>query len=719
MSIELAPCPRPQPERSSRVTSRAFGLSLAGAMALALTACGGGGGNGGFFPVGSSPAPSPAAAAAPAPAPAPAQVSISGVAASGSPFNNATLTVVDKTGATVCNTTTDAQGAYTCNLPTTTVFPLVVTAQRGTESLYSVSVNASGGRINVTPITSIVVSRLSPNGDPAALAAAIAAGTAVPDQASVSEQVAQVMAALRPLLDVLGSTVDPITGTFTADGTGHDRVLDSIDVTVRPDGSAANIEVTLQSIPSANEQPISVNFKSSDPTVPALPPVTIDQLAKPGVGDAINALLAKLTQCYALPLSQRVNAPSDTASVTGTATDVISPLCKSAFLGNDPGQYLSSGSRVGRDASGAGSFNSLFRPNATGVIFDQGSLGHYRSNGDVILRYHSLNTAGSESFDTLVARYEGDELKLIGNQYIYSASVRPQMSRREYLNSTGIDWVGVGYNVFANNLIANGQAVFSKVEVTSPTGKVYTLLPVPGNSYLAIAIDGVVTSPTSVVLLNGKFLNGGAGDPRTLEPTQFVDSTVLTDDEIIKIPNQGVWRMEFFHVNQSTANVVQSYRTESRPLTAGEANARSPFVSLTSGMRALLIQRTSANVNGLFVYGAPSASAPNVFDFSNNATDAWTVPATAVGPTLVTVFGRGPLINNVRTNFNDELSIASTVRTATINCTPQSASDPHCDTATGVTQYAQNSFVSTLQLLSRTREQMDAFSLWALYKPAQ
>ena len=318
-----------------------------------------------------------------------------------------------------------------------------------------------------------------------------------------------------------------------------------------------------------------------------------------------------------------------------------------------------------------------------------------------------------------MARYDGNDLKLIGNQYVYSASVRPTMQRRDYINSTGLDWVGVGYNVFASNLIANGQSVFSKVEVTSPTGKVYTLLPVPGNSYMAIAINGVVTSPTSVVFLNGKFLSGSANDPRTLEPTLFADPTVFTDDQIVQIPNQGVWRMEFFHVNQNTANVVQNYRTESRPLTASEANTRTPFSPLTAGMRANLVARTASNANGVLVYGAPSATAPNVFDFSDNGADGWTVPATATAPTLASTFGRGPLINNVRTSFNDDLSIISTARKGTISCTPQSAGDPHCDTSTGVTQYAQNAYVSTLQLTSRTREQMDVFTCYALYKPAQ
>ncbi|MBO9512753.1 MAG: carboxypeptidase regulatory-like domain-containing protein [Variovorax sp.] len=713
MNDPLDPCPRPQPPQRRLSGPGWRGLSLAGGVALALSACGGGGG-GGWVP---SPAPSPA------PAPAPAPTSISGVAASGSAFSGASVTVVDKLGATVCSTTTDAQGNYHCDLPTTATAPLVVSAQRGTESLYSISASPAGGRVNVTPITTVVVSRLSPNGDPAQLAAGIGAGTTQVDEATVRERVAEVLAILKPLLDVLGDSVDPITGAFTADGTGHDRVLDSIDVTVRPDGTAANIEITLQSIPSAGaQQPIAVNFRSTDPTVAPLPSITLDQLARPGVGDAIAALLARMTACYAVPLTQRVGtATSDTGNAVGSAADVVAPACREMFAGGDPAQWLSNGNRVGRDAANNGAFTGIFRGGATGVTFDQGELGFYRPNGDVVVRYRTLSPQGAEGYDTVVARYEGDALKLIGNQYAYNANVTPSMARRAYLNASGIDWIGVGYNLFVSNRVSGGAPVFAKVEVTSPAGKVYTLLPAAGNSYLGVAdANGALSAVTSTVLLNGKSIGASGGrDPRTLEPTLFVDPTVWTDDQIRQLNNQGVWRMEFFHADTAVPNVVQSYRTSSRPLTADEASHKSPFSDITPGMRARLVAATSANASGVYVFGAPSAGSPNVFAFSDGGQPAWAVPSTATGPTLFSVFGRGPLVNNVRASFNDDVSIASTARTATATCTIQSAGDTHCDTTTGTTQYALNAYVSTLQLYVRSQEQMEVFSLFALYKPAQ
>ena len=92
---------------------------------------------------------------------------LTGVAASGAPFAGAKLTAVDKTGATVCDTTVSATGTYACELPTTALPPLVITALRDDIGLYSVTAGGTGGTVNVTPITTIIASRLSPNGDPA------------------------------------------------------------------------------------------------------------------------------------------------------------------------------------------------------------------------------------------------------------------------------------------------------------------------------------------------------------------------------------------------------------------------------------------------------------------------------------------------------------------------------------------------------------------------
>jgi len=258
---KLTPCPRPL-----AVDSLMHGGRLAvGAAVLAFAGCGGGGNNGGSFlpPAATTPPPAPAAG----PAPAPVSQSLTGTAATGAPFAGAQLTVVDKTGATVCDTTVNTQGAYVCELPATAQAPIVIRAIRDGQALYSVSATGSG-TVNVTPLTSIIVSRLAPQGDPSLFADAVKADVGLADAAKIQAQSEAVLTLLRPLLDALGDTVDPLTGAFSADGSGHDRVLDSIAVSIRPDGTAANIEITVRTRQSGVTDSAPVAISSGVRTQP-------------------------------------------------------------------------------------------------------------------------------------------------------------------------------------------------------------------------------------------------------------------------------------------------------------------------------------------------------------------------------------------------------------------------------------------------------------------
>lgn len=91
---------------------------------------------------------------------------LSGVVATGAPFAGAQITVIDASDTTACTTQTDTSGAYTCSLPAATQAPLVIRALRDDQVLYSAAVQSSGVA-NVTPLTNILVTRLSPAGNPA------------------------------------------------------------------------------------------------------------------------------------------------------------------------------------------------------------------------------------------------------------------------------------------------------------------------------------------------------------------------------------------------------------------------------------------------------------------------------------------------------------------------------------------------------------------------
>jgi len=54
-------------------------------------------------------------------------------------------------------------------------------------------------------------------------------------------------------------------------------------------------------------------------------------------------LASRLTACYALPTSTRVNSTATTA----TAQNVTAPACRTLFLNDDPATFRSSGRVVG------------------------------------------------------------------------------------------------------------------------------------------------------------------------------------------------------------------------------------------------------------------------------------------------------------------------------------------------------------------------------------
>ena len=144
--------------------------ALMGTLTLLLAGCGGGGDK-------------PDAGGSPV-AP-PATVTAQGVAASGAAFTGAVITVLDSRGVTVGQSQpVGTDGAYSIELDAAAVAPFVLVANRtdangATQTLVSVIASASSTTANITPITTLIASRLSPSGDPAKLAGELAAGAAV------------------------------------------------------------------------------------------------------------------------------------------------------------------------------------------------------------------------------------------------------------------------------------------------------------------------------------------------------------------------------------------------------------------------------------------------------------------------------------------------------------------------------------------------------------
>ena len=688
--------------------------AVIGAFSVVLAACGGGGGGSGAggWPMGPIGGGTPVE-----PSPVASSSTLSGVAATGAAFVQAAITVTDATGATVCSTTTDSGGSYRCTLPAGTKVPLVIRAARGEQVLYSAVASSADGTANVTPLTTIVVSRLAPQGHPGHLAAAIQSAPETVTADTLRVQVSALIAALQPLLRALGlsENIDPIGGVFSADGTGQDKLLDTISVSVRPDGSSANVEITVKTLPvAADSAPLSIVFRSSDVAIPALPAtLTAQQLAPVPAPGVVSDLLKRLTACYVLPLSQRVNANSDAGNAIGTAADVIAPACRTLFEGDDPASYVANGREVGRNANNAGAFASLFRAGATGLQWEQGNVEFFRDGSTMILSYRWTDASGNTDTDTLAAREVGGVLKLTGNSNAYNVSVRPFAQNRELLNTPAFSSFTTGYNISIDNRTDGaGSPVFSQVKVTAPTGEQRIYLPQPGLSYLVVTRDdGVTPTATPVFRLRGEYQDAATpGNPSEKEGGIYFVSPQYTDARIAALNNQGAWTLEFVHVDSAVQNVVQHHRTLSRSLTIGEIR-QSAFAEITPALRAELVAASKAT--GDFAFGAPSQAEPNIVDFSADGNqDGWVVPVGALAPTSFSALGRAP----AGARFNDTTGVSGQARKAQLFCSPQTAADAHCDSRFGAPQYAEGSTINSFELWARSSRQVEMSRLLGLYK---
>lgn len=682
--------------RSPSPSRLRWALTSLGA-AAALAACGGGGGD--------DPAPEPEP-------PAPVATTLSGTAATGAPFAGATLQVTDASGATVCDTTTAADGSFSCTLAPTAARPLVLRAVKEDQMLYSATAAAGDTRANVTPLTTIIAARLAPNGDPSKLAASPQSITADALQAQSSA----LLAALQPLLTALGLTIDPIAGALTADGTGQDKLLDSISVSVQPSGTAANIEVTVKTIPtSAGAQPEPLKFSSSDATLPTVSTTTVAALAPVPAPSKVADLFARLNACYALPLTQRVDsATSDTTSATGTASNVKAAVCRGLFQNSDPGTFVSNKVGVGRNANNGGAFASMFRSGATGLQWTAGDVEFFRGNGDMIISYKWVDSAGNQDFDLIAAHADADgTLRLVGNSNTYPVTIRPFSEDRDLVNTPAFSYYTTGYNIQVDNRTSNGSPVFSKVVVTPPFGSALTMLPTAGLSYLVIAPDGVTPTGSPVLRLAAAYRNTAlSGNPQEKEPGLVYSTPQYTEDQIRMLDNNGVWTIEFFHADTSVANVVQYYRTVRRAETIGEIRNTRVFPDLLPAGRAGMIEETQAN--GYIWFGTP-----DTLLIDTNGGDGWTVPVGALAPTSASAFGRAPFGSTTTgqqgLRFNDTASIASTARKVTILCSAQTVNDMHCD-AGGQGRYAVGTTINMIELWARSPKQVEVSKKFGSYK---
>lgn len=668
-------------------------LALASTALLALSGCGGsdedGGGN------------------ASGPATPPTAVTLSGIAATGAAFTDAVVTVVDSTGATAgSSSSVGSNGIFNVTLSPGAKAPYVLLASRTTadgevQSLVSVLESATATTTNITPVTNLIAARLSPSGNPVQLASELASGAARVTPEAVAATVQEVRQILASLLAATGtSAIDPLKGSFAVDGTGYDRLLDSLQISiVAASPTASNIEVAVKQKLADGVQPTAVRFASTARAVAPLPAIDPATLVEPKTSALMADLLKTLTACYALPLAERINTGG-----SGTPADITAPGCRSVFFGNDPAVYRSNGSTVGLNRS----FNGIYVNGGTGVLFSQGNHEFTRSNGDLVMGYKTRDAAGNENFDTLVVRKDTDgKLKAVGNQYQYPGGVSAFHQYRQFitLNQSTYNYHSTGYSLNISDVRGGagvGQSIFDRVVVTAPNGTPVTLQPGAGLSQLNLVKPSGV-SGTNFIRLRSVFANDAmTGNISAIDSTLFFSPVARTDADLEAIAAQGVWSFAYFLAGNTgaTADATQYYRSRSRALSIRELRLKG------------LAQLTGEVVNA--IGSTPGLLEGQVPLPTNRPLEnlQFTVPATALPVTQIRLFGRLGLASN-GPRFDDAVVVRATARTGTVLCTPASNADLHCGAAGA---YAANAYFNGLQLLARDTAGREYGSFYAAYR---
>lgn len=682
-------------------------LAMASAALLALAGCGGGGG--------SNSAPSS---------------TLSVTAATGAPFVGAVITVTDKTGATVgTSSAIGTDGLSTITLSAGALPPFVLTATRtsadgAVESLVSVVPSTSGGAaaVNITPVTTLIASRLSASGDPTKLASEVAAGTATVTTTTVNATVSDVQAILAPILMATGtSAADPLSGSFTTDGTGYDRLLDTIKVTIIPASTTtANIEIGIKQQLAEGTAPTTIQFTNLTPvaTVTASPPtISANTLLPNGTSALIAQHLTQLNTCFALATASRVNNanPSGGAIAAATSTNIIAPECRSAFIQNGGGAitFKSNGAVIG--ATSNAPFHGLFFDGGTGVVFSQGSYEFTRSNGDIVVSYKSKNAAGNETYDTFALRLDTDgKLKQIGNQYAYPGGVSAYHQLRHFitLSQSAYDYYSTGYTLNVTHVTGGAGvdgSIFDRVEVTSPRGNVLTLKPRSGYSGLQLFNNPTILG-SNFVRLNSVYADtNNTNDPAVKDSASlfFANRSSFPDAVLSAIPAQSVWKFDYFLAGNTgaTPDATQYYKTRARALTIAELK--------TQGLATL----ADADITTLQAHAnAAGGGSPGMVPISGDTTETlhWNVATGSLPPTSIQIWGNY-VYSATTYRFNDASTVGSTARTGSVQCSPTGASDHHCVGAAG-TAYVTPTLLNGAHLWARDPGGREYTSFYAMYQ---
>ncbi|PUE21877.1 hypothetical protein B9Z38_01150 [Limnohabitans sp. MMS-10A-160] len=659
-------------------------------------------------------------------------IALAGIAATGAPMAAATVQIYSADGVALLQSpaTVAADGSYSASIPATAKFPLIIIADDGSTKLLSVVAEAGAtATANVNQLTNLIAARLSPTGDPTSLISEIAAKLATISSSTLASKNQEMLAAIKPLLDALNlsANTNPQTVSFAANGTGFDKLLDSLDVKIEPKGSSSTIDLTLRKAVKEGEDLPNVSF-SSAASYKTLPAVNANELATDGLSVKLQALLDQMTSCYALDKTAR------TSNTAGTAADITAAQCKAIFYGNNPAAYKLNGSLVKSDQHFGGIFTAnpgvkFISPKYYYTVLE--SVANGPTAGDVVFGYRWQDDYGNFQYEKNVARLDpsDNQYRIIGNQYRYPGGVSPYAQRREFPKDAAYTYDSVGYvfDLPCNSYTKN----WVKVVITTPPyndagdqGQITMKPNVTGGgvcnfSYFTLSKDAVTPSTTGFIRVQSKF----AGTAPVVHPKFkegaflfFVDDD-FSDAQIEKLPQFGTWKFDYYFAD-NTISATQYYKTTARARTVDGFKKSVPLPSLKNLPTVSFQTQNNLSLvaNSVVGYFTPLGDKVDLTWSVASDSDPYlkgSEPAT-YRARIYGFYGNATTFSgNIgrRNSYEDSALFRSSARSGAIFC-GEKASEPQCDNGLFKTTPAPT-VVTDIDLISRINDGSDASHFYA------
>ena len=163
----------------------------------------------------------------------PSGITVSGVAATGAPIAAAPVRLKDSaTPAHELTAPTASDGTYSFNVAGLTApFIIRVDWTSGGVAQSLLSFATDHGTANITPLSQVIVANAAGAADPTTLYDNLTPAAMQQLAGALAASTAALKNQLMPLFTLYGVTADPITGTFVANHTGMDALLDAVTVT--------------------------------------------------------------------------------------------------------------------------------------------------------------------------------------------------------------------------------------------------------------------------------------------------------------------------------------------------------------------------------------------------------------------------------------------------------------------------------------------------------